>query len=191
MNEKSVHQSGTADGVHKVCTLNVRDLSTTTANGFRFRPGKSVLADMAREIRANSVSNLLFRGEVRTVSPDEWLLHGRLGATVRQQCVISLGDVTTRIDVAVERRFIADLDRVYPGLECPVPEDDTVEPLTSSIDLYGLAREVLLLELPTYPRIDDAVVPEGVDPLPLPDRDNGGSRPFAVLSEFRGRIAGQ
>ena len=190
MNEQSVHQSGTEAGAHKARSLNVRDLSTTAANGFRFRPGKSVLAELAREIRANSVSNLAFCGDVRAVSPDEWLLRGRLGATVRQQCVISLDDVATRINVAVERRFLADMDRVYPGLECPVPEDDTVEPLTSSIDLYGLAREVLLLELPTYPRIDDAVVPEGVDPSPLPDRDNGGSRPFAVLSEFRGRMAG-
>lgn len=190
MNEQPVHQSGTEAGVRKVCLLTVRDLSTTAANGFRFRPGKSVLAELAKEIRANTVSNLTFCGEVRAVSPDEWLLHGRLGATVRQQCVISLDDVTTRIDVAVERRFLADMDRVYPGLECPVPEDDTVEPLASTIDLYGLAREVLLLELPTYPRTDDAVVPQGVDPSPLPDRDNGNSRPFAVLSEFRGRMAG-
>lgn len=190
MNEKPVHQSGTEAGVSKVRSLNVKDLSTTAPNGFRFRPGKSALAELAREIRANSVTNLAFRGEVRAASPDEWLLRGRLGATVRQQCVISLDNVTTRIDVAVERRFLADMDRVYPGLECPVPEDDTVEPLAHAIDLYGLAREVLLLELPTYPRNDDAVVPEGVDPSPLPGRDKGGSRPFAVLSEFRGRMAG-
>ena len=190
MNEQSIHQSGTEAVVRKVRSLNVKDLSTTATNGFRFRPGKSVLAELAREIRANSVSNLVFRGEVRAASPEEWLLHGHLGATVRQQCVISLEEVKTRIDVAVERRFLADMDRVYPGLECPVPEDDTVEPLASNIDLYGLAKEVLLLELPTYPRVDDAVVPEGVDPSPLPDRDNGGSQPFAVLSEFRGRLAG-
>ena len=190
MNEQSVHLSGTAAGARKTRSLNVTDLSTTAANGVRFRPGKSVLAELAREIRANSVSNLAFCGEVRAVSPDEWLLHGRLGATVRQQCVISLDDVKTRIDVAVDRRFLADMDRVYPGLECPVPEDDTIEPLASAIDLYGLVREVLLLELPTYPRIDDAVVPEGVDPPPPPDPENGDSRPFAVLSEFRGRMAG-
>lgn len=190
MNEQSVHQSGTEAGARKVCSLSVKELSTTAANGFRFRPGKSVLAELAREIRANSVSNLTFCGEVRAESPDEWLLHGRLGATVRQQCVVSLDEVKSRIDVAVERRFLADMDRVYPGLECPVPDDDTVEPLASTIDLYGLAREVLLLELPTYPRVDEAVVPEVVDPPPLPDRDDGGSRPFAVLSEFRGRMAG-
>ncbi len=190
MNEQSVNQSGTEAGALKTRSLNVRDLSTTAANGFRFRPGKSVLAELAREIRANSVTNLAFRGEVRAVSPDEWLLQGRLGATVRQQCVISLGDVKTRVDVAVERRFLADMDRVYPGLECPVPDDDTVEPLASTIDLYGLAREVLLLELPTYPRIDDAVAPEVVGLPPLQDQDDGGSRPFAVLSEYRGRMAG-
>ena len=189
MNEQTVQKSGTGAGARQACSLNVNDLSVTAANGFRFRPGKSVLAGLAREIRANSVSNLAFSGEVRAASPEEWLLRGHLGATVKQQCVVSLEDVTTRIDVAVERRFLADMERVYPGVECPVPEDDTVEPLTSAIDLYGLAREVLLLELPTYPRSDDAVFPEGADPSSQPDRDSGGSRPFAVLSEFRGRLA--
>ena len=187
MNEQTVHKSGT--GAHQASSLNVNDLSVTAANGFRFRPGKSVLAGLAKEIRVNSVSNLAFSGEVRAASPDEWLLRGRLGATIKQQCVVSLNDVTPRIDVAVERRFLADMDRVYPGVECPVPEDDTVEPLTSTIDLYGLAREVLILEMPTYPRTDDAVFPEGADPSSLPDRDSSGSRPFAVLSELRGRLA--
>ena len=189
MNEQSAHQSEGVFAAHSSWSLNVADLSVSAPCGFNCLPGKQILGRLAGEISARSVSKFAFRGEVQAVSPEEWHLSGRLSATVVQQCVVSLGDVRTRIDVSIKRRFLADQDRVYPGLECPVPNDDTVELLSSVIDLYGLTREVLLLEIPSYPRLEGATVPDSGGSNSGQDQDQADGHPFAVLSEFRERMA--
>ena len=171
-------------------SLTVADLSAVSPNPFEFLPADEMLAELARDVGATSISRLRFCGDI-TASPNgEWCLSGKIGASIVQQCVVSLQDVRTRIDTTLERRYLADIGQVYPGIECPVPEDDTIELLTPEIDLYSIAREALLLELPVYPRKDGAELPDGTLPLAedtAPD-DPPTARPFAILSDLRDRL---
>ena len=169
--------------------LRIGDLSTSASTRFRFLPHQDVQNDLAREMHVISIAKLRIHGEIWSVSPDEWQLQGQVGATVTQECVISLGNVRTRIDSTVRRRFLADRARVFPGLECRVPDDDTVEPLGEEVDLLELAREVMLLELPTYPRLENAITPAHHTAEPRQSGEPEIERPFAVLSEFRDRLA--
>ncbi len=190
----SSKQAGNSAGTHPVTgscqCLRVADLSAVSPNPFDLPPADEVLARLAQDVAASSISRFRFCGDITARSGSEWWLSGRIGASVVQQCVISLQDVRTRIDVTVERRFLADIGQVYPGIECPVPEDDTIEVLTREIDLYSIAREVLLLELPVYPRKAGAGLPDGTVPQSDDLAPEGAptERPFAILSDFRDRL---
>ena len=166
--------------------LVVAGLSTTMVNRFRFLPNQQELKEIAGEIQAISLSGLVFRGKIRAASQSEWHLSGRLRATATQQCVVSLETVRTSVDAEVKRRFVDDAGIVYPSVDCPVPEDDSLELLAPVIDLRSLARETLILELPSYPRIEGASAPAGSDALSR--QDTRSRQPFAVLSEFRERM---
>ena len=189
MNEQTIHSSGEGTFACEGQVLEIAGLSEESSNRFRYTPGKAILKELAADISAVAIVKLAFSGEIRAVTPGEWRLQGHLGATVTQQCVVSLDKVKTRISVPVERRYLSDLERVYPAVDCAVPRDDSLELLTPEVDIYCLVREVMLLELPTYPRKDDAVVPDMAGNGTGTTDDDLERRPFAVLSEFCQRQA--
>ena len=189
MNEQTIHSSVEGTLACEGQVLEIASLSEKSSNRFRYTPGKATLKQLATDISAVAIVKLEFNGDIRAVSTDEWRLQGHLGATVTQQCVVSLDKVKTRINVPVERRYLSDPERVYPAMDCAVPKDDSLELLTPEIDIFGLVREVMLLELPTYPRKDDAVVPDMAGNGTNSADDDLDRRPFAVLSEFCQRQA--
>ena len=67
-----------------------------------------------------------------------------------------------------------------------MPADDSLEPLPDSIDLYAIARETLVLELPEYPRAKGACmsVPEPEADVPGAG-DEPAAKPFARLAPLK------
>lgn len=154
---------------------------------FDLTPDSNARATLAADLDLLQLPAFRFAGVVKPTGKDV-LLEGVLNATVVQPCSVTLVPVTTRIDEAVTRRFVADW--VEPeGDEVEVPEDVTVEPLPQAIDVAEVAIEALALALPLYPRapgadLGEAVfAPPGVAPLRAED-----VRPFAGLAALKGRL---
>ena len=102
-----------------------------------------------------------------------------------QACVVSLDSVTTRLDEAIRRLYVADLPEVV-GNEIEMPEDDSIEALTSEINLLDVAVEALALALPQFPRKQDAELGEAVfaEPGVTPMTDDE-AKPFAKLGVLK------
>jgi len=147
--------------------------------------GRDAVAD-ALGIRG--VRKLRLSGELRPMGKQDWRLTAELGATVVQDCVVTLEPVTTRIDEPVERIYSADFEQP-DSTEVEMPEDDTTEPLPAELDLAGVMIEALALALPPYPRAKGAETGEAVftEPGKTPLRDED-LRPFAGLAGLRDKL---
>ncbi|ETW14340.1 hypothetical protein ATO8_00485 [Roseivivax marinus] len=171
------------------------DLSQTKATRFALSPDASARTALAEELGVSSIRKLVFDGEIRPAGKNGFTLEGTLGATVVQPCAVTLAPVTTRIDSKVVRRFRPEerLESFEAGSEVEMPEDDTVEPLGASIDPAAVMAEALSLEIPDYPRAEDAdegdgdaeTRPAGAEPI----RDDD-LKPFAGLAGLRDKLAG-
>ena len=160
--------------------LAVADLDRSSSTNFAFVPTPSQRRVMAREIGALALPRLRLNGRIIPHQETDWLLRAHLIATANQRCVVSLNSVKTRLSVDVERRFIADRSVALPTGNCPMLDDDTIEPLEREIDLGAIAREVLVLELPLYPRAG------GASPPPTPQAAHiDNPSPFAPLAQLR------
>lgn len=174
--------------------LRVADLPQNRPTGFEIRPDAGAIAALAEALDLSALRKLVFAGTLKPVGKGDWRLEGHLGATVVQPCVVTLAPVTTRIEAGVERRFVARPDAFLPGAqegeaEVEMPDDVSLEPLTPRIDLAAIMAEALALNLPLYPRTEDAELREAVFTEPgkraLRDED---TRPFAGLSDLRDKL---
>ena len=144
-------------------------------------------AALARDLGIVSVRSARLQGRVEPSGREDWRLEARLGATVVQACVVTLDPVTTRIEEAVERLYVAHPEE--PEEAEVEMADESLEPLGAAIDLGALLAEALALALPAYPRAPGAELGEaryaedGVTPM----RDED-ARPFAGLAALRGRM---
>lgn len=167
--------------------LRVADLPTRRPQPFHLRPGPDDRARIADELGITTVRKLDFRGTLQAEGKHDWRLEGQLGATVVQPCVITAEPVSTRIDTAVQRRFLRNLPEPDAS-EAEMPEDDTLEKLGAVIDPGAVMLEALSIALPDYPRAPgatlgvDGFAPPGADPIPE-ERPN----PFAVLATLKDR----
>lgn len=129
-----------------------------------------------------AIRKLRFAGRLAPEGRQDWRLDATLGATVVQDCVVTLEPVTTRIDEPVARRYLADLPEPGPG-EAEVPEED-LERLPQALDLGEVMLEALALALPPYPRAagvelgEVAVTARGAEPL-----TEERARPFSALRD--------
>ncbi len=148
-------------------------------------PNATERAAVARELDIIGIRKLRFAATLSPLGRRDWSLSGQLGATVVQQCVVTLDPVTTRIDEPVRRTYMAELPDPGPG-EVEMPEDDTIDPLPAAIDLAEVMIEALALALPPFPRaqgvepVDMAASPAGAAPL-----TDAEIRPFAGLAGLR------
>ncbi|MDP4032289.1 MAG: YceD family protein [Pseudorhodobacter sp.] len=168
-------------------SFRVAALSARKPTRFNLVPGAEELAFMATFLDITAVRNLRFKGELRPVGRHDYLLDAQLVALVEQPCTVTLAPVVTRIDEAVQRRYIADM-AMPDADEAEMPEDDSAEPLPEAIDIGAVALEALALALPLYPRSPGAKLPELVvappGVTPLRDAD---LRPFAGLAARLGK----
>ena len=168
--------------------LRVADLPQNRPTTFDIRPDTAALTALAKELGLRGLRKVKFSGKLEAQDRRDWHLTATLGATVQQECVVTLEPVSTRIDVSVNRHFLAGLeDSDEPEVE--MPEDDNVEPLGSHIDPHAIMVEALALALPQYPRKDGAELGEAVYTAPgqEPMRDED-ARPFAGLADLKNQL---
>lgn len=171
--------------------IRVADLSARRPVTFDLAPDAAELATIAADLGLLGLRKLRLRGTLTAEGRADWRLQAELGATVTQSCVVTLDPVQTRLDEKITRRFSPDaaLDLPEPGAEIEIPEDDTLEPLGSEIDLGLVMTEALALALPPYPRSAGAelgsltVAQEGV--APMQDEE---TKPFAALARLRDKL---
>ena len=170
--------------------LRVADLPQNAATPFEFTPDAKALREIATEMGVDALRKLRFKGEIRGTGQKDWRLTADIGFTVVQPCVVTLEPVTSRVDVTIERTFLAGLKEEFgEDEEIEMPEDDNVEPLGSHIDPYEVMLESLALNLPLYPRKDGAALGESVHTAPgvAPMRDED-TRPFAGLAALKDQL---
>ena len=139
----------------------VAAIAGRTSTHVKFRPSAPERAAIAKALDLLDLPKLDFDGEIRPSGKRDLVLKGRLTATVVQPCSVSLEPVTTPIDEAVTRQYLADFT-VPEGDEVEIPEDDTLEPLPEVIDAAAVAIEALSLALPLYPRAPGMELGEAV-----------------------------
>ncbi|WP_372885332.1 DUF177 domain-containing protein [Shimia sp.] len=172
----------------------VADLPQNRRTRFELRPDRDSCAALARDLGLIALRKLSLTGELRALGKSDWQLDATLGATLVQPCVVSLAPVTTRLDIPVRRQFLATFDdpAAQAGAEeVEMSEDDSAEQLGAEIDVTQVMIESLALNLPLYPRAEDAEITESVFTEPgkqaMTDEE---VRPFAGLAGLRDRLAG-
>lgn len=182
------------DAVSLLAPLRVTRLGGRKSVTIDLQPDAAQRQQIAAALGLEALRKFRFQGVLRPLRRSDWELVAELGATVVQPCAVTLAPVTTRIDETVTRAFLADLPEPE-GLEVEMPEDDTIEPLGSQIDISAIAIEALSLALPAFPRAPDAalspsgaldIAPPGAAPLP-----ESRPKPFAGLAALQGKLAGQ
>ncbi len=155
---------------------------------FELRPEAPERARLAEALDIEAVRKLRFAGTLEPEGAQDWKLVAQLGATVVQPCVVTLAPVTTRIDMDVTRRYLADWHEPT-GEEAEMPEDDTTEALPARLDLGAVMAEALALALPDYPRAADAELEAGqfAGPGVAPMTDDE-AKPLAGLAALRDRL---
>lgn len=162
-------------------------LSANSPNPFVFSPSRSALESLALETGAVAVRKMRFEGRICSAGGTAWRLEGCFGATVVQECIVTLRHVKARIDVPVERLYTT--TPLPAGAAYSKVPDLDIEHTEEFVDLLSVAREVLVLEMPGYPRADGAelsVREKAVGERPVPESET--RRPFETLSALRPRL---
>lgn len=166
-----------------------RRLDASRPTEVRLAPDTASCASLAATFGLRALRKFTLTG---ALVPDGrvWRLEARLGATIVQDCVVTLTPVTTRIDTDILRVWqpkarISD-EVAETGAEVEMDPDTDAEPLPASIRLDEIAAESLALEIPDFPRAagvelgSTVVGPPGAEPL-----TDEAANPFAVLSKLR------
>lgn len=168
--------------------LRLADLTNRRATPFELVPSADERRAVADVLGITGVKKLRFSGQIAPLGSKDWELTADLGATVVQDCVVTLAPVTTRIDETVNRTYLATLPQIE-ATEIEMPEDDTIEELPNTLDLAQVMIEALALALPLYPRSEGAELAQSnfaeVGVTPLTDDD---AKPFAGLGALRDRL---
>ncbi|MEY1555237.1 DUF177 domain-containing protein [Yoonia sp. R2331] len=169
--------------------LRLADLTNRRATTFALVPSGDEMRAIAAHLDLRGLRKLRFAGEIAPLGDTDWTLTAQLGATVTQDCVVTLDAVNTRIDTPVTRTYAADL--VEPdAAEVEMPEDDTVEPLPATVDVAAVMIEALSLALPDFPRAEGANLGQAQFTEPgstaMSDDD---AKPFAGLAALRDSLA--
>jgi len=165
--------------------MRLADLASNRPTPFELLPSAAERQAIAAHLGITGIKKLRFEGAMTPRGKSDWSLTARLGATVVQDCVVTLNPVTTRIDEDIALSYVADMPEI-DAAEIEMPVEDTVEPLPDSLDLVQVMIEALSLALPAYPRADDADLGEAVFAAkgvsPMKDED---AKPFAGLAGLR------
>lgn len=139
---------------------------------------------LAGALGIRGIRKLRFEGRLVPEGSSDWRLEAKLGATVIQDCVVTLEPVTTRIDEQVTRRYLSRMEDPEGGTEVEIPDDDTIEPLPATLDVVQVMMEALALALPAFPRAEgvEAVEETYADPGAEPITEEK-TKPFAGLRD--------
>ena len=168
--------------------LRLADLPTLRPTERTLEPDAAQLDALAERLGVDELRKVRIEASLVPGPGRDWSLAGTLGATVVQPCRVTTEPVTTRIETEVLRRYSPDAEDPS-GEEAEMPEDDTLEPLPTTLDLGALLEEELVLSIPAFPRAADAgtvelsAAPPGAEPL-----TEESVRPFAGLADLKARM---
>ncbi|MDJ0630268.1 MAG: DUF177 domain-containing protein [Rhodobacter sp.] len=172
--------------------LRLADLSGGAAVPVLVEPGPEARRQIAGDLGIRAVRKLRLAGQLRPIGVSDWQLDATLGATVVQDCVITLAPVVTRIDEPVIRTYLAAPPETPEADEVEMPEDDTVEALPAVLDLGAVLFEALALALPPYPHAEGAAPVElSVTEPGKPAMTDEDAKPFAGLAGLRDKLTGE
>ena len=137
---------------------------------------------LAKPAVVDAIERLVATFDLTRRGRDGLRVSGRVGATVRQTCVVTLEPVRNEIDEAVDVEFVPASDNADDWEDEVVltPSADEREPLLDgTVDLGALATEFLILGVDPYPR-----KPGAAFEVPQAGRDTAG-HPFAALAALR------
>ena len=169
--------------------IRIADLSKARDHEFALSPAAAIRRTIADDLGILHLRKLRFEGALTPSGRDDWTLTARLGATVVQECIITLEPVTTRLEEPVTRRYLSELPDPDAAEEQEIPEDDSIEPLPALLDLQALMRESLALALPAYPQVEGAhlgslsITEPGKSPM-----SDAETKPFAGLASLRDKL---
>ncbi|WP_161860845.1 YceD family protein [Algicella marina] len=143
----------------------------------------------ALQLDIPAIRKLRLSARLEPAGKRDWRLRGSVGATVTQECVVTLEPVVTRIDTDFTRLYSAAARPVPDGAELGEDDDIDIEPIPEELDIGAIALEEIALALPLYPRAAGAELPEtAVDP------DDPGEvkreNPFEALAALKDKLSG-
>ncbi len=165
----------------------VARLRAHKATSFDETPTEAEAEAVRKALGLRGLRKMRFQGKLSPIGKRGWLVEGSLGASITQDCVVTVEPIKTRIDTEVRLRFLPET-----MIETETPEDeleDDVEELGPVIDLGHVAVEALSLAMPDYPRADGAGLktltaqPEGE--APIKDED---TKAFAGLAALKAKM---
>lgn len=168
--------------------IRMGDLTGNRKRPFFLKPDTKARAALAAEMGLLGLENLRFEGELMPKGHADVGLKARLRADVVQACVVTLQPVPAKLDVVIERTYLAHME-IPEGDEAEMPEDDTLEAMPDVLDLEDVLAESLALALPDYPRAEGAemasstAAEEGVAPI-----EDAELKPFAALAALKDRL---
>lgn len=171
----------------------VADLSQNSPTQFEVRPNKAYCDVLKDDLGLGALRKLSFVGDIRGTGDSDWKLSAKLGATVVQPCIVTLEPVTTRVEIQIKRHFVAQIivhDSDEDEAEIEMPDDENADLLGSHIDVSEIMAETLALNLPPYPRAENAELSQAVftEPGQKPMKDED-ARPFAGLAGLRDKLS--
>ncbi len=165
--------------------VRLADLPNRKRTHFTIEPDAAGRAAIAQTLGVPTLRKLRMDGDLIPLGKRDWRLEAKLGATVIQDCVVTLDPVTTRIDENIARTYTSNYEDPDAS-EVEMIDDDTTDPLPETLDLVAVALEALDLSIPAYPRKDGAETGTAVFTEPgkaaMTDED---ARPFAGLGALR------
>ncbi|MGB0959918.1 MAG: YceD family protein [Halocynthiibacter sp.] len=174
-------------------TRPVSDLKSGGQNRFELVPDEVLLRKYAADLDLLEIRKLRFEGTITAMGKNDWRVRGKIGASVIQPCSVTLEPVLTRLDKDMHREFIKGMSFNIDDdeEEVEMSEDENRDPLGTEINLESLMLETLVLNVPIYPRKEDAEIKTAVftEPGKAAMRDED-TRPFAGLSALKEQLEG-
>jgi uncharacterized metal-binding protein YceD (DUF177 family) len=140
----------------------------------------AVRAALARAAGVEAIPRLEARFDVVRKGRDGLHVTGRVSATVRQSCVVTLEPVENEVDEAVDLTFVAGEGdaRMTTGAEDLAAHEAPDVLVNGTVDLGAIASEFLILGIDPYPRKAGAV-------FTAPASDDAADHPFAALAALK------
>ncbi|MCK4860484.1 MAG: DUF177 domain-containing protein [Rhodobacteraceae bacterium] len=170
--------------------VRVSSLNNTVDFEFDDVPTEDETNEMAALFDVVSIRKMRFQGVIAPFEDNGWLLEGKLGVSVSQNCVVTLERVRTRLDLDIRRIFTPMADPDENEITLDASHNDEVEPLGKEIDLGLVAMEALALAIPEYPRVEGAELPESsFSPPETSDIEEEAPKPFAGLAALKEKLS--
>ena len=170
--------------------LELRHLVQNRGVNFNLNFSEALISSVVKQHGLIKLQKASFVGTVLPLDQGDWVLSGRLGASIEQPCSLTLLPVRTRIDTQVTRNFRKSLLPLSKTtLDTETTTDDNDEQLHQIIDIFCIFSEALSLELPDYPKTKNVVAtiidygPPGTEAL-----TDDTAKPFAALAGLKYKI---